>query len=319
MTCNFCWQDHESRTGVDTVREKIPVLLEMLSKDPGNSVTLNIMGGEIFSDIVFDDKLANDYFALITEARNFCENSEKELNIIWVTNLVFKNTEKVIAFLHRCEAAEFNFTMCTSYDSAGRFNINNYLTWRNNLELFKPWVKTISVLLTKPNMSAIAKGDKKFQQLYNEGWYIYFDYYMPDSGWDKVGPTDKDLLKFFYFLIENYPKVHPLNEWITSHVNPLSCRSSKLLLQDGTVCMCGNLVDQQVIQWYDSTIHKNSNKDVEHTFVESMECVTCEYFDRCQLGCFLQHDFSLRRDLSECVFKLTFDKIVKGITTDLNS
>lgn len=309
MTCNFCWQKHDDFTGTNTVRQKIPVLLEMLSQNIDYDVTLNIMGGEIFSDLVFNESLMEDYVALVTAANNFCKLHDKKLTVFWVTNLVFSKVDLVKKLLSKCNEIGFEYSISTSYDSAGRFNINNFEVWKHNLQVFKPWIQTISVLLTKPNMNRIIKGDKRFQKLYDEGWYIYFDYYMPDSDWDTIGPTDKDLLEFFTYCIDNYPNVHPLNEWINSHVNLLSCRSSKLLMPDNTICMCGNLVDEKVIQWYDSAIHKSSNKDVETNFVERNECLTCEYFNRCQLGCFLQHDFSLRRDLEECVFKLVFDRI----------
>jgi len=176
------------------------------------------------------------------------------------------------------------------------------------------------MLLTKPVIKNLIAGrDEYFKYLYEQGFYIYFDYYSPAEDHMVVGPSDKDLLEAFYFLVDNYPNVHPIKEWIDNNVNYMSCRSSKLINPDGTKCMCGNLLteNKSVITFFKSKIEKANNDAIEDSFLERWDCLSCEYFNRCTLGCFVQHDFMKRGQLKECPFKLTFDKITKGIEVDI--
>jgi radical SAM protein with 4Fe4S-binding SPASM domain len=178
------------------------------------------------------------------------------------------------------------------------------------------------MLLTKPVIKNIlADKDEYFKYLYNEGFYIYFDYYTPGTDAMLVGPSDKELLQMFYFLVDNYPKVSPIREWIQNHTNVMSCRSSKLLLPDGTKCMCGNLTveENKVVTFFKSKIQRVHNGEVEDSLLNRWDCLSCEYFNRCTLGCFMQHDFMKRGQMKECPFKLTFDKITKGKEVNIDS
>jgi radical SAM protein with 4Fe4S-binding SPASM domain len=119
-------------------------------------------------------------------------------------------------------------------------------------------------------------------------------------------PTDTDLLKVFKFFIKSFPKIHPIADWLKNDKNFMSCRTSKLVLQDGTICLCGNLVqEEKVIKLYKSKIETNSNENIENSFLKKYNCASCEYFDRCTMGCFMQHDYKFREELDECVYKLT--------------
>ena len=72
------------------------------------------------------------------------------------------------------------------------------------------------------------------------------------------------------------------------------------------MCQCGNLVqDEKTIKFYSSKIQKNDNSIIENKFLEKYDCVSCEYLDRCSLGCFMQHDYKFREELDECVYKIT--------------
>jgi hypothetical protein len=201
----------------------------------------------------------------------------------------------------------------------------------------RPYISGVSMLFTKPVIKDLmAFRDPYFQYMYDEGYEIYIDYYTPTTGWTNtdqgsvlsdreshmvIGPSDKDLLMAFYFLIDHYPNVQPIRGWIQNTVNSLSCRSSKLILADGTKCMCGNLHlnNPQLITFYNAKIQPNDNTEIEDNFVKRWDCISCEYFQRCQLACFMQHDFSKRGQMEECPFKLTFDKITKGTEVDLDT
>ena len=322
LSCNFCWQDHTAYVGIDTVRQKTSILCEMLDEDPNSDFVINIMGGEIFSDDVFSDKLWGDYFALCWHTHQHVQTLGKKIAFNFVSNLVTNKVEEVLSLLEALRKEGLTATLTTSYDAKGRFNKIQFEKFKENIEKFRSEITCISMLLTKPVIKQLIEGkDDYFKYLYDQGFYIYFDYYSPSDDHLTMGPSDKDLLKAFYFLVDNYPNVHPIKEWITHDTNYMSCRSSKLINPDGTKCMCGNLLvkNKSVVTFFKSKIQKANNDDIEDAFLNRWDCLSCEYFNRCTLGCFVQHDFMKRGQLEECPFKLTFDKITKGKEVNIDS
>lgn len=61
LRCAFCWQDHEDRTGIDSVRSKLAVIEKYFAEEPRSAVSLSIMGGEVFDDKIFDHQMLEDF------------------------------------------------------------------------------------------------------------------------------------------------------------------------------------------------------------------------------------------------------------------
>lgn len=307
LRCSFCWQDHENRVGLDTINEKLKPIEEFLKTEPRESVVFNAMGGEVFAPEIFDLNLLFQYKELIAGIKALSIKYNKKVKINWVTNLVTDKIALIESLLSFSESYGVDSQLVTSYDPRGRFNINDFLVFKKNMEYFGKRITCISMLLNSPNIDYILKDkDSYFKKLYDEGYYIYFDYYMPDESADFQAPTDSQLRDVFKHLIDKYPNVHPIADWINNDKNYASCRTSKLVLADGTMCNCGNLVqDEKVIKFYSSKIEKMDNSAIENRFLEKYNCASCEYLDRCTLGCFMQHDYKFREELDECVYKIT--------------
>jgi len=307
LRCSFCWQDHENRIGINTVSEKLKPIEEFLKTEPRESVVFNAMGGEVFAPEIFDTHLLFEYKALIAGIRTLAVRYNKKVKINWVTNLVTNKIALIESLLSYSESVGVESNLVTSYDPRGRFNVNDLMVFKKNMEYFGKRITCISMLLSSPNIDYILKDkDNYFKKLYNEGYYIYFDYYMPDESAEFQAPSDMQLRDVFKHLIDNYPKVHPIADWIENDKNYASCRSSKLILADGTMCQCGNLVqDEKVIKFYSSKIEKMDNSAIENSFLEKYDCVSCEYLERCSFSCFMQHDYKFREELHECVYKIT--------------
>ncbi len=307
LRCSFCWQDHENRVGINTVSQKLKPIEEFLKTEPRESVVFNAMGGEVFAPEIFDTQLLFEYKALITGIKSLSVKYNKKVKINWVTNLVTDKIALIESLLSFSETAGVESQLVTSYDPRGRFNVNDFLQFKKNMEYFGKRITCISMLLNSPNIDYILKDkDNYFKKLYNDGYYIYFDYYMPDESADFQAPTDQQLRDVFKHLIDKYPNVHPISDWIHNEKNYASCRTSKLILADGTMCQCGNLVqDEKVIKFYSSKIEKMDNSTIENRFLEKYDCASCEYLDRCSFGCFMQHDYKFREELDECVYKIT--------------
>ena len=307
LRCSFCWQDHENRIGLNSVLEKLISVEIFLKTESKDSVVFNIMGGEIFAPEIFDDLMLEQYKQLAKGISDLCVQYKKQVKINWVTNLVTNKLSLIEELLDYTVSINLKTELVTSYDPKGRFNINDFLSFKSNLEYFGKKITCISMLLSAPNIDYILKDkDPYFKYLYDSGYYIYFDYYMPDKSAEFQTPTDSQLKDVFKHLIDNYPKTYPVAGWITNEKNYISCRTSKLILEDNTMCQCGNLVqDEKTIKFYSSKIQKNDNSIIENKFLEKYDCVSCEYLDRCSLGCFMQHDYKFREELDECVYKIT--------------
>lgn len=307
LRCSFCWQDHENRAGLDTVVDKLESIEKFLKTETRHSVVFNAMGGELFSDEIFDLELLQAYKDLACGIKALGLKYGKTVKINWVTNLVTTRIAQIESLLAFCERAEIHSELVTSYDPRGRFNINQFETFKKNVEYFGKRITCFSMLLNAPNIEYMLKDkDYYFKKLYDEGYYIYFDYYMPDESADIQAPTAQQMYDVFKHLIDKYPKVHPIADWIENETNYASCRTSKLVLADGTMCNCGNLVqDEKVIKFYSSKIEPMDNSAIENSFLQKYNCASCEYLDRCSFGCFMQHDYKFREELDECVYKLT--------------
>lgn len=305
LSCSFCWQDHVNLIGTDTVLEKLEPVEEFLKQETKSRVVFNIMGGEIFADSIYDEKLNNDYIQLAHGIFALGQKYNIETAVNWVTNLVTTKIDLIETLLDTIPS-----TLFTSYDPAGRFNKKDLKLFKKNLYHFKPHLDGIGLLLTKQNINAFLKSDPNLDQFYKDGFYLYADYYMPDKTAHHQAPTDHELFAVFKYFVDNYPKISPVAEWIERQTNYISCRSSKLVLEDNTMCMCGNLVQEPDDKaMYVNDIQPMDNTTIEESFVEKYGCLSCEYFNRCTLGCFMQHDYRYRQEMDECVYKETFKYI----------
>lgn len=307
LTCSFCWQDHNKVEGIDTVLEKLIPIEKFLQTEQNKHVVFNIMGGEIFADEIYTEQLNSDYIALAQGIVDLGVKYNIQVGINWVTNLVTDKLSLIENLLAETRKFGVKSRLVTSYDPSGRFNRKTFPVFKKNLYYFKQDVEGIGILLTKPNIRYWLKMQESFlNEIYQDGFYIYADYYMPDETAKMQAPTDTDLYNIFKHFIDKFPKIDPIKSWIENDFNYITCRTSKLILQDGTMCLCGNLVQEPKDKvMYVSFIKKMDNSPIENRFLEKYNCLSCEYFERCGLGCFMQHDYKFREELDECVYKLT--------------
>jgi len=309
LSCSFCWQNHLDKIGLDTILNKLEPIEKFVSKEFRNTITLNLMGGEVFAPAIYTKEINEAYKQLSLGISKIAEKYNKKYSLNWVTNLVTDRNgiEQIENLLQYSKDNNISARLSTSYDPRGRFNKSQFEIFKMNVDYFDDRITCFSCLLTKPNIEYYLKhGDEYFDYLYNKGKYIYFDYYMPDEHAEHNMPSDELLLKFFKLCVDKYPNVHPIKDWIFNKRNYASCRVSKLVLADGTLCQCGNLVqDKKSLSMYKSPIKKKDNSIIENSFLEKYNCASCEFLDRCTLGCFMNHDYRYREELDECVYKLT--------------
>lgn len=309
LSCAFCWQDHNSIEGLNTVRSKVQVLVAAARNNPNPVMLFNLMGGELFADDIFDDALYADYLYLITETNKQIIELGKSCEFTCCTNLIFDNVDKVQQLLLDLRLAGVKIKFTTSFDFTGRFNQANKRTFMRNVKSFKQDIVNLSVVLTAPNIAGILRDtDEEFKELYAAGYKIYMDHYSPEHNAKVMTPSDKQLYEVFCFLIDAYPNTYPVNDWITNHTNGLSCKSSLMVLPSGQIKSCSAVPDAHTITFFKNP-DRLDNSSMEMSFMQQMGCTSCEYFGRCSLGCFMLHYFKARDELNECVYKMVFDKI----------
>ncbi len=308
LNCEFCWQDHSDWTGIEQIKERAFDILSACRQEMNSHIVINLMGGELFADKI-PDYIFDDYFEMARIIdQKFPEG--KSFSINWVTNLVYHNTSRVIQLLERLEQEKISCRLTTSFDFHGRFKPANLKIFEKNIYDLKSYVGTVSVVLTKPNIAELLKNESSlFKKLYNSDFSFYFDYYSPEKNHKVMLPSELDIQKAFSFLIDNYPNVSPVNSWIKHEKNEMTCQSSSIVGHQGVRGKCRALVDDYLFPKLKTTDGKESNHKMEDRFVEKYNCIQCEYYQRCGLGCFLQHDFQGFESLPTCLYKDLFRQI----------
>ena len=318
LSCRFCGQDHSSTVGFNTIKQKAFDVIDFMSKSSKNSHIINVMGGEIFNDLI-EDRLLRDYDTFANIIYENSVESGQEVLINWVTNLIFKKVDRIKDFFEKLDEVGIKSNISTSYDFEGRGYAGNANSlFAKNLEKFNDRIYTIGFVLTKPSIENLLKDDDTFfRELYKK-YTLFFDYYVPEeTNCDELMPSDRELLSAFLFTARNFPEVYPVRDWIQNSENKLTCYSlDKItILPDGRKVTCRYLNYKKDV--FKTPIDYSTNEGIITTFIKENECITCEYFKRCSMRCFVQADWVNRKSMPACLYK-TFFKVIKeeGIGTN---
>ncbi len=311
MSCSFCWQDHDDWTGEDSIVQKADDVIAVLRQSVNSVATINLMGGELFADAVSDQSFVH-YHMFLLKVKEYCERNGIHARFNFVTNLVFTKTGRVLEFMERMKSVHERTSITTSYDEVGRFNQEDLNQFSRNIEIFKPYIGIISIVLTRQNIEKFLSGRYRgfFDYLYAT-FEIYFDTYSPAHRAESHAPSDQKMLDMYLFLIDHYPKVHPIKSWIEGREATLNCRGANVIGPEGPQGKCSALVPKKLEQDFPVELRLKDITNLEDNFLETQDCLSCEYFHKCDLGCFLLHSFKGRQSLDECIYKLARDHIKK--------
>ncbi len=309
LRCAFCWQNHEQWDGIDTIVDRAKDILNRVKVDLRQHFVINLMGGELFSDEVPDTAFVS-YLNLLEKLLEGWPSSAKSFEVNWVTNLVYEKTDRVLSLLSDIRRLGIKTRLTTSFDFSGRFNAKSKSLFERNLYLLRSDIGTVSVVLTRPNIEAlISKKDELFEKMYADDFSFYFDYYSPEKNYKVMAPSDALLQAGLVYLVENYPKTWPVAGWLDDAPSPMTCMGSMVVDHRGYQGRCRSLLSQDLSKKLNSSFDATTNASMEEAFVEKYNCATCEYYLRCGMGCFLQHDFKGRQEMTECLYKGVFRRI----------
>jgi radical SAM protein with 4Fe4S-binding SPASM domain len=318
LHCRFCWQDTYDPTGISSIRDKAEVVLDYLQKQKDKlqpNIQVHMLGGELFED---SNDYYDDYFYFISTIAEYCKKNipEKKLLFVFLTNMNFQKDEtknKLENFLNQLINSNYKFILTTSWDPTGRPLKGEIDTkFHQNITYFKKHLAEITFVLTKTTINKLLRENIEYLDLlYNLGFKLDFDYYMPTTQVDSLMPSDRDLLNALRLLIKKYPKISKLKAWTQNINSPgkLTCASlNKItILPDGTLTNCRHLNYDQ--SDFETKIFNESNSDMILNYITKKECLSCNYFFKCPLSCFVMSDhkkFIENKELEECYYKILF-------------
>lgn len=307
MSCVFCPQDHNNKDGIgkDEILSKIPFILNYIhNNEKTTTFLLHLMGGELFQDDLIESGILDYYSEFIKQLEE--NKKDKILNYNFSTNLIFSKTKEVLEF---CKKHDLKLSV--SYDCDGRFNKSQLEKFKQNIDIFSQHIKLISSVLTKPNIKKIIEGDSYLDYLYSQ-FDCYWDHLLlSDKKLEYLLPAESDLLKFYIHLIDHYPNSINIQQFLRKETKTtkMSCTrgNSFTILYDNSIprgcsssaLMKGNLENSK-------TSDLGTTKIIDNFLLEN-ECLSCEYYQRCNLSCFVHNDYKhLIKDVTSCVFKEVF-------------
>ncbi|MNK56476.1 hypothetical protein D3C87_755170 [compost metagenome] len=305
LSCSFCPQNHNDTTGMESILDKLPSVRESMYRfnNVGKQlITLNIQGGELFSDFV-PDSVFDDYYEFARIAQDYAACMGIPMSVAWGSNLVHTKTERVLELFRRLETDVCEANLMVSYDPVSRFNRADLDSFRSNMELYGDHVKAVNITLTRPNIRKFLSGDTEyFDELY-EKYFCAFDFYQLERNRAVNAPTDQDLQDMFLLLARKYPRSNPIVGLLTQDKNESLYQhtenASETISGFCDTTLSGKIFDDESVTF----------QRMEAKWLEDYGCLTCQYFDRCSLGPipqnFLQPEY---RTLSECWIKTVHEK-----------
>jgi sulfatase maturation enzyme AslB (radical SAM superfamily) len=310
LNCSFCGQDHDSTVGMNTIAEKAHQTVEFIMNSPLKKHTVNFMGGEIFNDAVGTEVFLQylEFYEIIKEA---CRKMKVGFQINWVTNLIFTENREMVDWL--MEKTGKHSKISTSYDFAGRgLNLNRRLMFEFNMARYKKYIGVVGFVFTAPAIRKLIAGkDKYFLDVLYPNYPLYFDWYVPEKSAAKMMPSEQEMLDGLLFLAERFPQVEPVKSLLENKENKMTCFSlNKTTIQpDGTEVKC-RYMEYDDMEFL-SEVDYSTNANIIQKHLDRHDCLSCEWYDKCQFRCFVNADWAKLERLSECMFKLFFDKTKK--------
>lgn len=310
LACSFCGQDHDSKEGMNTIVEKAQQVIDFMQGCELDSHTVNIMGGEIFNDDI-PSEVFSQYLEFCKRITDYCQNTNQKVQFNFVSNLIF--TKNIGNVLHLLEAVKGS-KISTSYDFAGRgLDINRMMTFKWNIKLLKEHIGVVGFVLSRPSIRKfIDDKDKFFKQELYPNFPIYFDWYVPEGSADKMLPSEQEMLDAFLFAAEHYPNIAPVSDLIENESNEMTCFSlyKTTILPSGREVTCRYLEYEQ--KQFETPIDYSTNVDIISAHLERNECMSCQWFERCQFRCFVQSDWKALERLPRCMFKYFFEQVIEN-------
>jgi hypothetical protein len=298
LNCLFCNQDHNSIEGIDTILDKLDLIkrsVNNLKLKAKKKFSINIMGGELFSDKI-DDYIFEQYARLVKGIRDHAIESQTEIDVFFVTNFIWEKRERVKKFLD-----ENKLKVLSSYDPSGRFNAANLEVFKKNVIEFKDYIVSFNVIMTKQNMEKFKVNDIPFFDYLYENFTIFFDHYGPGKNHEYLTPKDVEVRDFMKYMYDNWRNCIPFKDFNSKTHKKMSCMDTLTIMPSGKWGACG------IFENLEKTIVEKAA--MEQQWFDNYNCLECPHLGRCTMGCFMTNHVKRMRTQKECFLKEVYDYV----------
>lgn len=318
LSCSFCPQNHNSTIGLSykEIVSKADKVIEFIDNNTfATEFVVRIMGGELFTDEVITPEILLAYKELLHRIRSKSKLNDRELEFVFVTNLTMKDCRKpVLEFIHSQEDA----SLVPSYDIKGRFNPSQRETFKENIEIFRNYIRNINTVMTRSNIEAVLEGDELHDYLYDNFDYSW-DMYVKTTTSMHEAPKESTVLEFYKLLADKYPNVEyirpflrPIGEGSFNHT--ICSRGNNLSLNEYGEAVADGCAGTHYLRRQDIPVATDTTRDFIYSsvddFIEKYNCFACPYFQRCPMACFSGiKSGNMINDMDTCINKLLFEYV----------
>lgn len=316
VNCAFCGHDKKSIVGMEQAEmlSKIPLIANFLDSmdEDVSMVNLHLVGGELLQDrlLTSEKNILDDYTLLIEAYKKLCFERNIEPRVIVVSNMLTTRGEMVKEWFRKINETIY-MRLIASYDLYGRPITKRYL---ENISFFKDYISNINVVVTKEAIAKLKEGDDVFEFLY-QNFPIFMDDFLPDSWTQHMIPSDEEYFEYLQLVARKYPKLMPFGDAISK------LKSSQLNeIQFTTFNKCNILPNNMVTNYlwdrhrpdhFEGTVNYEDNSNMLFQFLETNQCLSCEYYVSCPLRCPVSWSWKNRQRSAGCVNKRFFDSVQK--------
>ncbi len=312
VNCSFCGHEKKATVGMteEEMLSKIPLISDFLDTidDDISLVNLHLVGGELLQDRLITEKqnVLTSYRKLIEAYKVLCQEKGIIPRVLLVSNMLTTKTEIIKEWLEEMNQLVF-LKLIASYDLYGRPITKKYL---ENIEYLKNYISNINVVVTKEAINKLKVGDPVFDSLYQR-FPIFMDDFLPDSSTQQMIPSDEDYFQYLQLVLKKYPKLLPFGEAITkvknSQLNEIQFTTfNKCNILPNNV-VTNYLWDRHLPESFVGTINFQDNSNMLYHFLESNQCLSCEYYQSCPLRCPVSWSWKNRERSLGCVNRRFFD------------
>lgn len=319
FSCEFCPQNHEDIVGMsyeEIVSKADPMINYINTNKYAAAFVVRFMGGELFADeVVSKPRILEAYRHLAEKIRKESHLENRPLRFMWISNFSMKSgRQDVLDFI---ESQKQDSMFIVSYDPKGRFNKSQKETFKENIEIFKKHIISVTTVMTKQNIEVLMAGDEYYDYLY-DNFECALDKYVTRNAYaDFSIPKESLVLEFYKLLVDKYPEIEFIDPFVKKpeigSTNPALCSRGNGFALDPTNevvfegCVGTHYLKKKNIPVIANQTKKEFlDKSIEH-FLEKYNCHACEYYQRCPMTCFTSLKAgSIIEDLDTCINKLLF-------------
>jgi hypothetical protein len=192
-------------SGQATFAEKIEEVIGIIRNSSMKKHVVNFTGGEIFNE-----GIGTNYFLvyahLYSQLLHVCMELDVELEVNWVTDMLFKENEEMVSWLlEKCPTSK----LCGRYSFIGSgLNLNKRLVLQNNIRNYKDHIRALAIVLDKPNINGLIEGKDRFfmESIYPE-YQTYYDWHDPEQTRKKALPAAQEIVEAVMTIESKYPNM----------------------------------------------------------------------------------------------------------------